>query len=271
MTLHFKCTQCTKCCRDTNVPLTVSEAIGWLNRGHDVQVLCEASPWPEAMDADPRAVHFKRRSFAAMSGSMPARVVVMLVANVIGACPNLLADGRCGIYEDRPLVCRIYPAEINPLIALEPENKACPPEAWAAHLPVLQHRDGLMNESTRRDIASSRAADVLDAEIKSRLCLALNLNDTALVHEAILAHSPAADTLLSGLVLASANGCAPAAATSWNFVSDRTETRATLAKSGAKVLHPRDTASAAFRLFGLKRAALFGPDAHREPAPLAPS
>ncbi len=271
MTLHFKCTQCTKCCRDTNVPLTVSEAIGWLNRGHGVQVLCEASPWPEAMDADPSALHFKRRSFAAMSGSMPTRVVVMLVANVIGACPNLLADGRCGIYEDRPLVCRIYPAEINPMIALEPGNRACPPEAWAADLPVLQHEEGLMSESTRRDIASSRAADAHDAEVKSRLCLALKLNVAALVHEAILAYSPAADALLSGLILASANGCAPAGATSWNFVSDQPETRTALAGNGAAVLHPRDTASAAFRLFGLKRAALFGPDAHREPAPLAPS
>ena len=85
MDMHFNCTRCGRCCRDTKIPLTVSEAINWLERGDEVQLLCEASPWPEALDGEPRAAHFKRRSFAVMSGSMPTRVVVMLVANVVGA------------------------------------------------------------------------------------------------------------------------------------------------------------------------------------------
>ena len=42
MDIHFGCTQCGKCCRDTKVPLTVAEAIKWLNRGDEVQLLCEA-------------------------------------------------------------------------------------------------------------------------------------------------------------------------------------------------------------------------------------
>src|ERR1700683_3760557 len=82
--IHFKCTQCGQCCRNTKVPLTVAEAIHWLNRGHDVQLLCEASPWPSALDGEPRAIPFRRRSFDVTSGSMPIRVVVMLVANIIG-------------------------------------------------------------------------------------------------------------------------------------------------------------------------------------------
>jgi hypothetical protein len=47
---------------------------------------------------DQKAAHRKRRSFAALSGSMPTRVVVILAANLAGACPNLMADMRCGIY-----------------------------------------------------------------------------------------------------------------------------------------------------------------------------
>ena len=35
-------------------------------------------------DEDPRAAHFERRSFAVISGSMPARVAAMLVADVTG-------------------------------------------------------------------------------------------------------------------------------------------------------------------------------------------
>jgi Fe-S-cluster containining protein len=257
MDIHFKCTQCGKCCRDTKIPLTVAEAIKWLNRGHDVQLLCEASPWPAAMDGEPRALHFKRRSFAVMSGSMPTRVIVMLVANVVGACPNLLADSRCGIYDDRPLVCRIYPAEINPFVALKRESKACPPEAWTKDQPVLQHRGALVDEVIRQDIESSRAADALDADLKRRLCLALNVVAMALVHEAILVYSPSAKALLSALAFAIATDSGHEPVTQWSFVSDQPETLATLAKSGAIALHLRDAEAASFQFFGFKREAIF--------------
>jgi len=218
MDIHFGCTQCGKCCRDTKVPLTVAEAIKWLNRGDEVQLLCEASPWPEALDREPRAAHFKRRSFAAMSGSMPTRVIVMLVANVVGACPNLLSNMRCGIYEDRPLVCRIYPAEINPFVEFKRENKACPPEAWVKNLPLLQRGRVLTDNVISRDIEMSRAADVLDAGVKSRLCLALNLAHTALVHDAFLVYSPTAQTLLSALSCAIATDTCEEPAARGRFV-----------------------------------------------------
>src|SRR6202021_106315 len=248
--IHFGCTQCGKCCRDTKVPLTVAEAIKWLNRGDEVQLLCEASPWPEALDGEPRAAHFKGGPFARMSGSMPPRVVVMLVANVVGACPNLLADQRCGIYEDRPLVCRIYPAEINPFVALKPDNKACPPEAWSRDQPVLQIGGVLMDDVIRQDIDMSRAADVLDADLKSRLCLALNVVDTALVHEAVLVYSPTAETLLSALSVALSTNPCQAPAVQWRFVSDQPGTIANLAKSGGIALHLRDAEAASFQHVG---------------------
>ena len=258
MDIHFGCTQCGKCCRDTKVPLTVAEAIEWLNRGDEVQLLCEASPWPAELDGEPRAAHFKRRSFAVISGTMPTRVVVMLVANVVGACPNLLSDMRCGIYEDRPLVCRIYPAEINPFIPLKRENKGCPPEAWAKDQPLLQRGQVLMDDVMSRDIEKSRAADVLDAEVKCRLCLALNLTHTALVHEAVLVYSPTAQTLLSALSFATVTDARQEPATPWRFVSDQQETLDTLAKSGATALHSHDAEVAFFQYVGLKRQAIFG-------------
>jgi len=255
--IHFNCTQCSKCCRDTKVPLTVREAVNWLERGGQVQLLCEASPWPETLDSEPRAAHFKRRSFAVMSGSMPTRVVVMLVANVVGACPNLLADNRCGIYEDRPLVCRIYPAEINPFVALEPGKKACPPEAWSRDQPVLQRGGALMDDVTRQNIELSRAADALDADLKRRLCRALNVADTALVHEAVLVYSPTAETLLSALsAVIAADECRQPAA-QWRFVSDQPETVENLAKSGGIARHLRDAEPASFQHVGFEREAIF--------------
>jgi Fe-S-cluster containining protein len=258
MEIHFGCTQCGKCCRDTKVPLTVSEAIKWLNRGDEVQLLCEASPWPEALDREARAAHFKRRSFPVMSGSMPTRVVILLVANIVGACPNLLPNMRCGIYGERPLVCRIYPAEINPFVALERANKACPPEAWAQNLPVLQRGDVLVDEVMRHDIDMSRAADILEVQIKYRLCLALNLADTALVHEAALVFSPSAKTLLSALALATATDSHQEAAAQWRFVSDKGETLETLQKSGGVATHLRDTEAASFQYLRFERQAIFG-------------
>jgi hypothetical protein len=52
MDIDFDCTMCGKCCHDLRLPLTVTEAIAWLERGNDVQILCEALPWPEEPPAE---------------------------------------------------------------------------------------------------------------------------------------------------------------------------------------------------------------------------
>jgi Fe-S-cluster containining protein len=258
--IHFNCTQCGKCCRDSKIPLTVAEAMSWLNRGHPVQLICEASPWPQALaDDDPRAAHFKRRSFAVTSGMMPTRVVVMLVADTAGACPNLLSDMRCGIYENRPLVCRIYPAEINPFVGLNPEKKVCPPEAWATNQPVLQRNGAVMSDVIRRDIQSSRDTDAVDVAVKNRLCAALNITDTALVHEAVLLYSPTIAVLSSALAVAMATEGVRNAQAQWRFVSNLPETLENLAASGGIALSSRDADAASYQYLNLKRDALFGP------------
>jgi Fe-S-cluster containining protein len=260
MDIHFKCTQCGNCCRDSKVPLTVAEAVGWLNRGHQVQLICEASPWPEGVaDKDPQAAQFKRRSFAAMSGSMATRVVVILVANTAGACPNLMADMRCGIYEDRPMVCRIYPAEVNPLIGLNPKKKACPPEAWTTDLPILQRDGRVMSDAVRQDIQSSQDTDAADAGIKARLCAALNVIDAALVHEAVLLYSPAIDTLLSALAYAMAEDEGRNDSRQWRFVSARAETIQHLSTHGGIALPPGDAEAVSYQHFRFEREAVFGP------------
>ena len=257
MKVHFHCTQCGACCRDNKIPLTVTEAIQWLRRGDSVQLLCEGSPWPDSLDREPRARHFKRRSFAAMSGSMPTRVVAVLLANVVGPCPNLLPNNGCEIYEDRPLTCRIYPAEVNPLIVFKRENKACPPEAWTRNPSGSVRVTYLRDEDTLSAIQSSHDADASEADIKRRLCVALNLMDTALVHEAALLYSPTAEALLSGLVSAMSADFPDAPAAQWRFISDQAQSLANLANSGAVGVHARDAAVGSFQHHGLNREAIF--------------
>jgi Fe-S-cluster containining protein len=231
----------------------------WLHRGHQVQLICEASPWPVGVaDDDPRAAHFGRRSFAAMSGTMHARVVATLAANLNGPCPNLLPDMRCGIYETRPLVCRIYPAEINPAMVLRPENKACPPEAWTNDRALLQ-RDGILIDAvTVRDVRSSREADAREARLKSGVCAVLNVTDTALVHEAVLVYSPSAEALLSALASAMSTD-EHTAQTQWRFISDRREVVDDLVKRGGVARHVADDVSVAYQYLDWQREPLFGP------------
>ncbi len=131
--IKFSCTMCGRCCYNHSIPLTVDEAISWLEDDGEVHVYCEADLWPrEPPREDLRAAHRKRRSFAAFSGSSRVRVTALLVAIVSGPCKNLGEDLKCRIYERRPLVCRIYPAEVNPFIQLNAASKACPPEAWVS-------------------------------------------------------------------------------------------------------------------------------------------
>jgi Fe-S-cluster containining protein len=237
--VRFECTQCGNCCRHLKLPLTAAEAVDWLKEGHQVQLICDASPWPEESTRAPKAAHWGRRSFAAMSGSMPMRVVVILVANLDGACPNLLADMRCGIYERRPLVCRIYPAEINPFVQLEPGKKACPPEAWGADHPLLQRDGRLTNDVVQRDVQRSRDADARDTDAKLRVCDALNLIDAALAEEGFVMYSPPIATLLSALSRAVQNIDGAPPLRRWRFVSNRSETIADLSRSGAVAIHSR--------------------------------
>ena len=223
MDMDFDCTMCGKCCHNLRLPLTVSEAIAWLKRGHDVQLFVEALPWPEEPPEDNLvAAHKRRRSFAATSGSLPVRVVVVIVAAFDGPCPNLLEDMRCGAYESRPLVCRIYPAEINPFISMDPAQKACPPEAWTGASSPLLRQGQIVDAQIAALVAESRNTDAADVWAKAALCTTLGISSAALSNEGFVVHTPDRSSLLSALE--SAQMVKTATASSWQFVSNRSET-----------------------------------------------
>jgi hypothetical protein len=131
----------------------------------------------------------------------------------------------------------------------------------------LQRGRVLTDKVISRDIEMSRAADVLDADLKCRLCFALNLTHTALVHEAVLVYSPTAQTLLSALAVATATDSGQEPAAQWRFVSDQQETLETLAKSGGIALNLHDAEASSFHYLGFQREAIFGINAGRESPP----
>ncbi|APR35044.1 YkgJ family cysteine cluster protein [Paraburkholderia sp. SOS3] len=231
MTIHFGCTQCGKCCHNLKLPLSLAEAATWLRRGGDIELFCEAIPWPvEPPDTDAQAMHKRRLSFPVLCGALPIRVVVTVVASFDGACPHLQSDGRCGAYELRPRVCRIYPAEVNPFIPLTPASKACPPEAWSADKPVFLAQERLVDADTLEVINASRLAAAHDAPLKQHLCAYLGVSSAALANEGFVIYAFARDVMLEALERVErlerlGGGDAHALpASEWQFVSNRRAT-----------------------------------------------
>ncbi|MDH0302812.1 MULTISPECIES: YkgJ family cysteine cluster protein [unclassified Pseudomonas] len=177
--IRFACTGCGKCCTGHHVPLTLAEARQWAVSGGQVVVLIEGfvSDGP-GMPTEQRD-HVLRRSHPVNCGAGQLRVSVTFAAFNPGRCRNLDDNDLCGIYESRPLVCRIYPAEINPHLPLRPENKDCPPEAWEQG-PVLIHGSLPVDEALRALIEASRQADRDDIAAKVAICQALGMTTSAL-------------------------------------------------------------------------------------------
>jgi Fe-S-cluster containining protein len=193
--LNFSCTQCGKCCHNLRLPLTHAEAIAWLQRGGTVEVLCEAVPWvTEPAPSNAPAMHKRQRSFPAWSGELPVRVIVVLAATFNGACPHL-GDMRCGIYDNRPHVCRIYPAEVNPFRSVSPSHKQCPPEAWTSPTPFMRANQ-VVDAQTQLHISLLRHGDQLDIAVKARVCEELHIQSASLSNEGFMAHRPPREALL---------------------------------------------------------------------------
>jgi Fe-S-cluster containining protein len=247
--INFSCVSCGKCCHDLRLPLTWYEAIDWLARKGTVEILCEALPWidePEASNL--QAQHKRRRSFPTMSGNLPVRVIVVLTAVYTGACPNLDADFRCSIYESRPHVCRIYPAEINPFIALSPANKLCPPEAWASPAPLMRG-DTIVDDEIRLHVAQSRRHDEQEAASKQVLCALLGIHSAGLGSEGFAVHAPPADQLLEALragIQDVDRGDLPA----WTVLSNQASTIKALTSAGASAHFAPSTSSGPSRYIG---------------------
>jgi Fe-S-cluster containining protein len=239
--LDFACTQCAKCCHDLRLPLTVGEAIDWLARGGAVQLLCEAIPWfAEPPPENVGAAHKRRRSFAASSGELPVRVDVILAAAFAGPCPNLQLDKRCGIYDERPLVCRIYPAEINPSVAFDSRHKACPPEAWATGSSALLRAGRLVDARTIELVERSRQTDASEVPVKALLCRALGIDRAAISNEGFVVYELDRSVLREALRRAKERlrtRTAPVEGDredgDWRLVSNRDASLAALAAVGA--------------------------------------
>jgi Fe-S-cluster containining protein len=60
-----------------------------------------------------------------------------------GPCVFLMELGgghsRCGVYDDRPSVCRIYPTRMTQGVLALGGDVLCPPDAWSAEDVALRH------------------------------------------------------------------------------------------------------------------------------------
>jgi hypothetical protein len=170
------------------------EAITWLEESGQVAIYCEAIHLPDG-PLTPRMAHRKRRGFPVPCGRGSIHVTAILAAILSGPCKNLREDLKCGIYERRPLVCQIYPAEISPFVELNPANKACPPEAWPMaepdQNPFLQYLPPLAEKS--------RQTDYSEALRKGLVCRNLGSDTSALADEGYVRHFPDQQLFLAAL------------------------------------------------------------------------
>ena len=227
--IRFACNGCGVCCKGRLVPLTLHEARQWLQRGHEVAVIVEAfdeSTWATQPE---HYAHSAQRAVEVSSGEARIRVVAVLAANALQQCPNLGEDGRCGIYEQRPLVCRIYPMEINPFIALRPENKICPPEVWEQGEVLFSDRivDPLLVDQVQR----SRQADRDDAQAKIAVCEAMGMNVAAWKGNALAVYLPDRTRLVEAISRYD-SGMVAAPRTDWKVRVDTPQLRQHLHQRG---------------------------------------
>ncbi|QTD32434.1 YkgJ family cysteine cluster protein [Pseudomonas fluorescens] len=189
MNTTFSCVGCGKCCTDHHVPLTLAEARMWAADGGQVIVLVEAFLANGLGLPEQQREHAQRRSAVVRSGMSDAHVAITFAAYNVGPCRNLDEDKLCRIYERRPLVCRIYPAEINPHIPLNPSAKDCPPESWEQG-PDLIVGGELVDQELVTLIQRSRQADRDDIQIKDAICGVLGIRTTALKGDGFTAYLP---------------------------------------------------------------------------------
>lgn len=190
--VRFNCIGCgSKCCRGRFVPLTLEEAKAWLSRGSDVVVILEAFAIEPPSLKTNEYLHQEARSALVRCGSENVNLIVILAASNLSGCPHLGPNDACTIYDERPLVCRIYPMEINPHIALEPRNKECPPHAWdGTSGEFLITSDGQPPAALQILIEDSRKADREDAVAKVAICQEIGLTTAAWKHDGIVVHLP---------------------------------------------------------------------------------
>jgi Fe-S-cluster containining protein len=178
--------------------------------------------------------HAERRSLVVRSGTTEAHVAITFAAYNVGRCRNLDEDNLCRIYERRPLVCRIYPAEINPHIPLNPAAKDCPPESWQQG-PLLIVGGELVDQELVALIQRSRQADRDDIRIKDAICAALGIRTTALKGDGFTAYLPQMDAFAAVIDQVSAQPLSEASS-EWLFHLSGDDVAGQLVAAGAQVV-----------------------------------
>lgn len=248
MPLAFSCTGCGRCCHDLRLPLSLAEALAWIGRGGTVELLCDAAADTGHAPDDPVSAYHHHRGFAALSGTLPIRVRLQLIASFAGPCPHLGPDMACTAYEARPAACRIYPAEVIPLRAVEPAAKLCPPEAWVEAPETAQVE---FDATTRDAVATHRARSLVDVACLPLLAVRLGIDVVALRNEGYAVHRLAADRLAEVLRMAMHEPpwALPRPDTGWRFTSPRAATRDMIAAAGATLASPTSDAQDYLPLF----------------------
>jgi len=237
----FDCTQCGRCCHGLRLPLAIEEAIDWIDRGGRVELLCDAGPPSQGDDHGPsRASYQAVRSFPGVSGAVTVQVSVTLVASFSGPCPFLLPDMRCGNYTARPRVCRVYPAEANPFVRLDPAAKACPTEAWDSALTVLVRDDRVVDPAIRDAIGGMRRAGAEDAAAKALICQQLGIDVAAFANEGLAVHAPDQPLLRQALERSSLTRATANDPAVWRMSTNRSATAAMLISAGCAVVDADD-------------------------------
>lgn len=195
--VRFNCVGCGACCKGRFVPLTLNEAQQWLRRGHDVSVLLEAFDASTWAGTAAEYEHHAHRAAEVPCGAARVQVIAIFAARALPQCPNLLPDNLCNIYGERPLVCRIYPMEINPFIPLRKEHKDCPQEAWGEG--EILCTDSAVDPALTELIARFRQADRDDARRKNAICEQLGLTVAAWKGTALTIYSPDRASLLRAI------------------------------------------------------------------------
>ncbi|MBP1127859.1 MULTISPECIES: YkgJ family cysteine cluster protein [Pseudomonas] len=231
MNTHFSCVGCGKCCTDHHVPLTLAEARQWAADGGNVIILVEAFLGNGLGLPTDQREHAERRSVVVPSGTAEAFVAITFAAYNAGRCRNLDEDNRCGIYERRPLVCRIYPMEINPHIPLNPGAKDCPPESWEQG-PALIVGGELVDGELAELIKRSRQADRDDVQTKEAVCALLGICTTALKGDGFTAYLPDMNAFAQAIELAMQQ---PAENNEWVFHVSAMDIAEQMLDSGARI------------------------------------
>ncbi|QXZ15532.1 YkgJ family cysteine cluster protein [Pseudomonas sp. AO-1] len=234
MKTTFSCVGCGRCCTDHHVPLTLAEASMWAADGGQVIVLVEAFLANGLGLPAQQREHAERRSAAVRSGTTEAHVAITFAAYNVGRCRNLDEDNLCRIYERRPLVCRIYPAEINPHIPLNPAAKDCPPESWQQG-PLLIVGGELVDQELLELIQRSRQADRDDIRIKDAICAALEIRTTALKGDGFTAYLPQMDAFAAVIDQVSSQPL-NTASSEWLFHLSGDDVAGQLLAAGAQVV-----------------------------------